>query len=106
MQPADLVDRVCIADFGQGCDAHGSKRFEERSVGVGALVITPPECYFAMKGIVKKRPMYDSAVDVWAIGVNLLVMIAGSHKIVAFNHTADYLGFWAGIIGKVPATVA
>jgi len=29
LQPTNLMDRVCIADFGQGCDAHGTKRFEE-----------------------------------------------------------------------------
>ena len=106
LQPATVVDRVCIADFGQGCDTLGSKRFEERSVGVGALAITPPECYLAMKGLIKKKAMYDSAVDVWAIGVNLLMMIAGSQKMVAFSRTADYLGFWIAIIGKVPATVS
>ena len=108
LQPANLVDRVCIADFGQACDVHGSKRYEERSVGVGSYAITPPECYFAMKGLAKKKAMYDSAVDVWAIGVNLLMMIAGPKKIYTFNfnRSADYLGCWAAMIGKVPATVA
>jgi hypothetical protein len=43
LQPANLVGRVCIADFGQSCDTHGSKHLEGRSVGVGALAITPPE---------------------------------------------------------------
>jgi len=41
LQPANLVGRVCIADFGQSCDTHGSKHLEGRSVGVGALAITP-----------------------------------------------------------------
>ena len=47
-QSANLVHSVCVADFGQSCDAHGGKPLERRSVGVGALTITPPECYFAI----------------------------------------------------------
>ena len=105
LQP-DFVHRVCIADFGQGCDVHGDKRFEERSVGVGARTITPPECFFAMEGITKKRTVYDSAVDVWAIGVNAFMMIAGYQKMVSFDRSVDYLKFWATVIGKVPTSVA
>ena len=68
MQPAAIVDRVCTADFGQSCDVHGTKQFEKRSVGVGARAITPPECYFAIRGMTNKPATYDSAIDVWAIG--------------------------------------
>ena len=101
LQPAS----VCIADFGQSCDAHGSKRLEKRSVGVCPHAITPPECYFAMK-MGHKEAVYDSAVDVWAIGVNLVMMIAGWEKMKPIDRRNEYVGFWAGIIGKVPATVA
>ena len=107
LQPAGIVARVCIADFGQGCDVHGSKSLEERSVGVGARNITPPEMYLA--GSSRGKASYDSAVDVWAIGLNLFLMIAGYQKLGTFTRStrvSDYLDFWAGIIGKVPAAVA
>ena len=86
----------------------GSVRREERSVGVGARTITPPEMYLA--GSSRRKASYDSAVDVWAIGVNLFLMIAGYQKLsrsgLRSTRVSDYLDFWAGIIGKVPAAVA
>ena len=59
-----------------------------------------------MKGITKKRTVYDSAVDVWAIGVNAFMMIAGYQKMVSFDRSVDYLKFWATAIGKAPTSVA
>ena len=85
----------------------GSVRLEERSVGVGARAITPREMYLA--GSSRRKASYDSAVDVWAIGVNLFLMIAGYQKLGTFTRStrvSDYLDVWAGIIGKVPAAVA
>ena len=106
LQPADIVDRVCVADFGQSCDVHGTKQFEKRSVGVGARAITPPECYFAIKGMTNKPATYDSAVDVWATGVNLLLMIAGTQQDMRFDRAAQYVQFWADILGKIPTSLA
>ena len=104
LQPANLVGRVCIADFGQSCDTHGSKHLVKRSVGMCASCITPPEIYFALKGC--GHTPYDSSVDVWAMGVNLVLMIAGYQKFVKWHHPDEYLEFWRNIIGKVPATDA
>ena len=106
LQPANIVDRVCIADFGQSCDVHDTMQLEKRSMGMGAGSITPPEVYFATKGMVKKPAMYDSAVDVWAIGVNFYLMSAGNKGDMKFRQSSEYLQFWGDIIGKVPYTVA
>ena len=76
-------------------------------MGVGARTITPPEIYLA--GASRRSAVYDSTVDVWAIGVNLFLMIAGYQKmgpLKRFNRPSDYADFWAGIIGKIPAAVA
>ena len=105
-QSANLVHSVCVADFGQSCDAHGDKPLERRSLGMGELTITPPECYFASRDLVTKEVTYDSAVDVWAIGVNLFMMLAGYQSMVDFSRSEKYLRFWTHLIGKVPSTVA
>ena len=68
----------------------------------------PQRCNY-LAGSSRRKASYDSAVDVWAIGVNLFLMIAGYQKLGTFNRStrvSDYLDFWAGIIGKVPAAVA
>ena len=70
------------------------------------MTITPPECYFAIKNFVTKEVFFDSAVDVWAIGVNLVMMLAGHQRMVDFNRSEKYLRFGTHLIGKVPSTVA
>ena len=39
-----------------------------------------------MEGITKKRTVYDSVVDVWAIGVNAFMMIAGLLEILGYRN--------------------
>ena len=68
----------------------------------------PERCNY-LAGSSRRKASYDSAVDVWAIGLNLFLMIAGYQKLGTFTRStrvSDYLDFWAGIIGKVPAAVA
>ena len=59
-----------------------------------------------LAGSSRGKASYDSAVDVWAIGVNAFMMIAGYQKMVSFDCSVDYLKFWATVIGKVPTSVA
>ena len=66
--------RVCVIDFGQPCDTHGDKPLLLRSADKGALSIRPPECFMCKGGALA---LHGAPVDVWTIGVNYVMMIAG-----------------------------
>ena len=67
------VRHVCVADFGQACDAQGDRTNARRSARRGAQQIVPPECALAHAS----GATYDKPADVWAVGVNLLLMVGG-----------------------------
>ena len=45
----------------------------------------------------KKAPRLSSKVDVWAIGVNHFLMIAGYQRVEKFSRSMDYIRFYVGM---------
>ena len=106
MQPVDFV-RVCVCDFGQSCDTFGEQLPKEFSFDKGATLIRAPECFLACKGKTSKPQPIGYASDVWAVGVNHLLMVGGRSAVMSGSHTTSiYIKYWIDIIGAVPCETA
>lgn len=105
MRPHD-VKQVCVTDLGQSCDAHGDKSFIARSLGRGAHVILPPECVLVdIKHI--DSSAYDKPIDIWALGVNLVIMVLGVRAdFPRPSARTEWLGFWESVLGNWSEHVA
>ena len=99
----DDVVRVCVTDLGQSCDVHGDLPFQARSASRGANAIIPPEC---MLRNTRQKVAYDMPVDVWAVGVNLVLMVKGVMSLPHFGGRTEYLQFWTGVLGCWSSQVA
>ena len=91
------VRDVCVADFGQSCDAHGDRTNVRRSARRGAQQILPPECALAHASDAR----YDKPADVWAIGVNLVLMVAGSSALECGPDMKSWVKASAQLLGRV-----
>ena len=106
LQPVDFV-RVCVCDFGQSCDTFGEQLPKEFSFDKGATLIRAPECFLACKGKKSKPQPIGYASDVWAVGVNHLLMVGGRSAVLSGSSTTSiYIKYWIDIIGAVPCETA
>lgn len=95
------VRNVCVADFGQSCDTHCDGPNARRSARKGAQQILPPECALAHA----RGAIYDKPADVWAIGVNLVLMVAGSSAMPCGGDPKSWVQACATVLGCIDASL-
>ena len=54
----------------------------------------------------RQKVAYDMPVDVWAVGVNLVLMVKGVMFLPHFGGRTEYLQFWTGVLGCWSSQVA
>lgn len=91
------VKHVCIADFGQSCDIHSDKPYKRRSARKGAQQILPPECALVQGNAAS----YDKPADIWAIGVNLVLMVGGLSAMPCGEDGQSWVRACAKLLGSV-----
>ena len=91
------VRHVCVADFGQSCDAHGDRTNARRSARRGARQIVPPECALAHAS----GATYEKPADAWAIGVNIVLMVAGSSAVPCGQDVKSWVKACTKLLGCV-----
>ena len=89
-----------MADLGQACDTHGAEERTRHSLHRGAQSIVPPEVVIKER-TGKESAAYGPPVDVWAIGVLLVMMLKGVAFMPAFNSLSEYFDFWRKILGSI-----
>ena len=95
---------VCICDMGQACDVRGDAPGAKHTCERGALPCVPPEIYFLKSATAR----YHKPVDVWAVGVIFVQLLAGSAvanigKVASYkDHARDILK----VAGPVAKTIA
>ena len=99
VRPEHVV-KVCICDLGQGCDVQGDAELLEKSPHVGANIVTPPECFLVSRS---SKQVYYTPVDVWAIGVNLVVMLKGWGFVPEIRDKNMFVQFFSELIGPMDA---
>ena len=94
------ISRVCVADLGQACDTHGAEERTRHSLHRCAQSIVPPEVVIKER-TGKESATYGPPVDVWAIGVLLVMMLKGVAFVPTFNSLSEYFDFWRKILGTI-----
>ena len=70
-------------------------------------MIRPPECFVLHPSEEKTKQSYGTAVDVWALGVNVVLMLKGYTFVPdGFGSETAYVKFWVNVIGKLPNNLA
>ena len=95
------VRNVCVADFGQSCDTHCDGPNARRSARKGARQILPPECVLAHA----RGAIYDKPADVWAIGVNLVLMVVGLRAMPCGEDPKSWVQACATVLGCIDASL-
>ena len=99
------IRRVCVADLGQACDTLGAEVHAPHSLHCGAHPIRPPEVVIKERAGKGSAP-YGPPVDVWAIGVLLVMMLKGVAFVPASDSLSEYFEFWRKIIGSIELSLA
>lgn len=99
----DLL-KVCVADFGCGCDTRGDKPNILRSAGVCAEAARAPELWLSRS--IGREQRYDTPLDVWSIGVLLVQMLLGNAHLRKFLGASDFHAFWETLIGPLSNSAA